>query len=158
MYRGALKSLFVLAPVFAGSLGCSNNSAPVENPPVVTTPETCEHAHGSGPHGGTVADWGGGTYHVEFTVDHDQKQATVYILGGDGKSPSPVKADKLLLSINEPAFQVDLAPQPMEGETDGRASRFVGQHDNLGIVREFAGTISAEVDGKPFAGDFQELP
>jgi hypothetical protein len=116
------------------------------------------HDHGSGPHGGAVAEWGDGNYHAEFTVDHDKQEATVYVLGSDAKSPAPVKASNLLLSINEPAFQVTLEPQPLEGEAAGSASRFVGKHESLGIVREFAGTISGEVDGKPFAGDFEEKP
>ena len=56
-------------------------------------PVAGEHpAHGAGPHGGTLTDWGGGAYHVEFTVDHDKKEATVYIVGSDEKSPSPIKA------------------------------------------------------------------
>lgn len=114
------------------------------------------HGHGAGPHEGTLADWGGGKYHVEFTVDHDKKEATVYILGGDEKSPAPIKADKLLLAIKQPAFQVDLSAQPLDGETGGQASRFVGKHDSLGIVQEFAGTISGEVDGTPYTGDFAE--
>jgi hypothetical protein len=63
-----------------------------------------------------------------------------------------------LLSINAPAFQVELSPQPLEGESAGSSSRFVGKHESLGIVREFAGTISGAVDGKPFAGDFEEKP
>lgn len=118
-----------------------------------------EHnGHGAGPHEGTLADWGGGKFHVEFTVDHDQKTATVYILGSDEKTASPVKADKLLLSINDPKFQVDLVPTPLDGEADGLASRFVGQHENLGIVQEFAGTISGAVDGTPYVGDFKEEP
>ncbi|HRA89307.1 MAG TPA: hypothetical protein PK992_14580, partial [Planctomycetaceae bacterium] len=41
------------------------------------------HGHGAGPHDGTLADWGGGKYHVEFTVDHDKQEATVYVLGSD---------------------------------------------------------------------------
>ena len=116
--------------------------------------------HGAGPHDGTLADWGGGKYHVEFTVDHDKKSTTVYILGGDEKTPAPVKTvdGKLLLTITEPAFQVELKAKPLEGEADGLSSRFVGQHDNLGIVREFAGSISGEVDGTPYAGDFKEEP
>ncbi len=36
--------------------------------------------HGAGPHDGTLADWGGGKYHVEFTVDHFKQEGTVYIL------------------------------------------------------------------------------
>lgn len=49
-------------------------------------------------------------------------------------------------------------PMPQEGETGGTSSRFVGKHESLGIVREFAGTISGTVDEKPYAGDFQEEP
>jgi hypothetical protein len=115
------------------------------------------HAHGEAPHGGTIADWGGGAYHVEFTVDHDAKATTVYILGDDAQTPAPVKVEKLLLTINEPAFQLELTPEPLPGEVNGTSSRFVARHENLGIVREFAGTISGDVDGTPYAGDFKEV-
>ena len=121
------------------------------------TPEKEEHAHGSGPHGGTISDWGGGAYHVEFTVNHDRKEATVYILGSDEKSPAPVKAEKIHLVINDPATELDLKAQPLEGEKDG-ASRFAGTHDNLGKVQEFSGTISGDVEGTPYTGDFKEVP
>lgn len=119
-------------------------------------PEKEEHSHGTGPHGGTITEWGAEAYHVEFTVNHDKKEATVYILGGDAKTPSPIKADKIHLVINDPATEFDLAASPLEGEKDG-ASRFVGTHDNLGKVQEFAGTISGEVEGTPYTGDFKEV-
>ena len=65
-----------------------------------------EHAaHGNGPHDGVVADWGGGKFHVEFTVDHGKKEATVYILGDDEKTPSPIDATEITLAIKDPAFQ-----------------------------------------------------
>jgi hypothetical protein len=105
-----------------------------------------------------LADWGGGKYHVEFTVDHDNRQATVYILGSDEKTASPIQADNVLLSINEPSFQMELAAKPLDGEYVGTSSRFVGEHEQLGKVQEFAGTISGEVDGTPYAGDFHETP
>lgn len=119
-----------------------------------------DHHHGAGPHDGTLADWGGGKYHVEFTVDHDKKEAVIYVFGGDEKTPAPVKtADgKLLLTIKEPAFQVELAARPLAGEAEGTSSCYGGTHESLGIVREFAGTISGEVDGTPFAGEFAEEP
>ncbi len=118
------------------------------------------HSHGAGPHKGTLADWGGGKFHVEFTVDHDKQETTVYVLGSDEKTPVPIKATdgKLLLTITKPSFQVDLMAQPLEGEADGNASRFVGKHEKLGVVKEFAGTITGEVDGTPYAGDFKEEP
>jgi hypothetical protein len=118
------------------------------------------HHHDEGPHGGTIADWGGGTYHVEFTVDHDAKQSAVYVLDSDAKGVAAVKADDgmVLLTIQEPAFQVELQADPQEGEAAGAASRYVGTHENLGIVREFAGTISGSIEGTPYAGDFEEQP
>lgn len=114
------------------------------------------HSHGAGPHDGTLADWGGGAYHVEFTVDHDKQEATVYILGSDEKTPEPIAAETLLLTIKEPSLQADLKPVPMDGESGGKSSRFVGTHEGLGTVREYEGTISAEVDGTPYAGNFKE--
>jgi hypothetical protein len=136
-------------------LGCAEKPTPA---PTTTPPPAAAggHGHGAGPHGGAVADWGGGAYHVEFTVDHDKKEATVYILGSDGRTTKPIKADKITLSIDDPAFQVDLAAQPQDGEPAGESSRFVGQHDNLGIVREFSGSIAGEFDGAPYAADFAE--
>jgi hypothetical protein len=114
------------------------------------------HSHGAGPHDGTLADWGGGKYHVEFTVDHEKQEATVYVLGTDEKSPNPIKADKISLMIGDPELQADLLPVPLEGETDGLSSRFVGKHEKLGIVQEYAGSMSAEIEGTPYTGDFKE--
>ena len=96
------------------------------------------------------------THAVEFCVDHDKKEATVYLVGSDEKSPLPIKADKILLTIKQPQFQLELSAKPLNGEVDGAASRFVGVHDNLGLVQEFAGTISGEVDGTPYSGEFAE--
>ena len=149
-------SVIVLAISFV--LGCSQQSNKSDSK--VSTSESeasgSKHSHGSGPHGGTIADWGGGQFHVEFTVDHDKKEATVFVLGDDAATPSPIKAEKLLLSINDPQFQVELVSSPVNGESKGVSSRFVGQDEKLGKVQEFAGTISGEVDGKPYAGDFKE--
>lgn len=143
--------------------GCSEKTQePSEKTPSTPTADAGAgeegHSHGEGPNGGVVADWGGGKYHVEFTVNHDTQEATVYILGSDAKLPAPVKADSLLLTINDPSFQVELKPAPQKDESDGASSRFVGKHESLGIVQEFSGTISGEVEGTPYAGDFKEEP
>lgn len=114
------------------------------------------HAHGIGPHGGTIADWGGGKYHVEFTVDHDKQSTEVFILGPDEKTPTPIASESVELSINEPQFQLTLTPSPQESDPAGKATRFSGTHEGLGVVREFSGTITAVVDGVPYSGDFSE--
>ena len=66
------------------------------------------HGHGIGPHDGTIADWGGGKFHVEFTVDHEKQQATVYVLGSDEKTATPIDAESIALSITDPQMQVTL--------------------------------------------------
>jgi hypothetical protein len=165
----AMKCHFCLATMLAIALtavGCGESPAPAPAPAPGPEPtagtggpaEHAAHAHGAGPHGGAISDWGGGAYHVEFTVDHDKKEATVYILGSDEKTPEPIKAESIHLTINDPPTEMVLAAQPLEGEAEGTSSRFVGMHDTIGIVQEFAGTISGEFDGTPYRGDFQEEP
>lgn len=114
------------------------------------------HGHGAGPHDGTVADWGGGKYHVEFTVDHDKQQATVYVFGSDEKTPAPIDAASIELSIGSPEMQVALKASPQESDPAGKASRFIGTHEKLGVVQEYAGTLTGVINGTPYSGDFKE--
>ena len=116
------------------------------------------HGHGVGTNEGTLADWGGGKYHVEFTVNHDKQEGTVYILGGDEKTPSPIKADEIQLSIKDPEMQVTLKAMPQDGDPEGTASRFVGNHKSLGVVQKYEGTITGVVDDTPYSGNFKEEP
>ena len=167
-----LPSFALMLATAGGLLGCSQPSppqAPLAAKPAVKAKtddhghahaDDDHHGHGAGPHDGTLADWGGGKYHVEFTVDHDAKETVVYVLGSDEKTAAPVKTPdgSILLTIKEPAFQVTLQARPLAGEADGKSSCYGGTHDSLGIVREFAGTISGEVDGTPYAGEFAEQP
>ncbi|QDV56835.1 hypothetical protein [Rosistilla oblonga] len=114
------------------------------------------HGHGVGPHDGTIADWGGGKFHVEFTVDHNKTEATVYVLGGDEKTAAPIAAESIELTIIDPEMQVTLKPSPQESDPDGTASRFVGTHEKLGVVQEYAGTMTGVIDGTPYTGEFKE--
>lgn len=118
------------------------------------TPEA-DHDHGKSPHGGTIIEFG--KYHAEFCVDHAKKAATVYILNGSLKKNVPVDAKQLLLTIKSPAFQTDLVAVPQEGDPQGKSSRFTAIHENLGKEQEFEGTVSGELDGKPYLGDFKEV-
>jgi hypothetical protein len=123
-----------------------------------------DHAHGAGPHGGAIGDWGGGKYHVEFTVDHDTKEATVYILGSNAKKAAPIKAKdgQIAASVtgvkDKETFEVILKAVPQEGDPAGTSSRFVGKHDKIGVVQEFEGTVTGENDGTPYTGKFKEEP
>ena len=161
-HRVLLSSVFSLALGITLGCGSSNptpkpNAKPTPSPSRPTPDKPAHAAHGEGPHGGTLTDWGGGKYHVEFTVDHDKKETVVYVLGGDEKTAVPIKAEKITVSIDDPASEIEAKAHPLEGET-GASSRFVGTHETLGIVKEYAGTISGEIDGTPYSGDFKEEP
>lgn len=153
----------------AGFMGCNPPSEPASRAPTRSESDHGHdhgpgghdhseegHAHGVGPHAGTVADWGGGKYHVEFTVDHDKQQATVYILGSDEKTATPIDAESIELSIKDPEMQVTLKASPQESDPQGKSSRFIGTHERLGVVQEYAGTMTGVVNDTPYSGDFKE--
>lgn len=173
MKLNVLRSLSIaLAIAATGLIGCKNDTGTPANSGSNASAESDHghdhgpggHDHGDeghgghapGPHGGTLADWGGGKYHVEFTVDHDKQQATVYVLGSDEKTPEPVAAESVLLTIKDPKLQVDLMPQPQAGDPAGKSSCFVGTHEGLGTVKEYEGVMSTAIDGTPYAGNFSE--
>jgi hypothetical protein len=102
--------------------------------------------------------WGDEKYHAEFTVDRARKQATVYLLDGSARKPSPIPADTILLTLTnlKPPVQITLKKDPQTGDPAGSASRFVGTHDKLGAEGEFTGEISGKVGDTPYTGEFPE--
>lgn len=112
------------------------------------------HEHGTGPHGGVIFDLG--KWHAEFKPNHEKKEATVWILGMDEKTPAPVKAEKLRLVVAnaKPKIEIDLLPT--EKGADGAAHTFTGKHDGFGVEMEYKGTVSFQIGEKPYTGDFEE--
>ena len=60
------------------------------------------------------------------------------------------------MSISDPVMQVTLKAAPQDSDPAGKASRFVGKHEKLGVVQEYAGTMTGVIDGTPYSGDFAE--
>ena len=87
---------------------------------------------------------------------HKTTTEKVYILGPDAKKATPIKGDKVKLSVKKPAFQVEPKPEKQASDPEGMASAFVGKDDRFGVEQKFEGTVSAEVGGKQYAGDFKE--
>ncbi len=152
----------VAAGLAAASLvGCGTKPAPTAAPAPTTAPTAKagaggheEHPH-EGPHGGALAEWGEHEYHVEFTVDHPSKTATVYVLDGNAKKAAPVDAAALTLALKlTPPVSVTLTAKPDAGDPAGKSSRFVGTHPALGVERKLAGSVAGKVGGKPYSGDF----
>jgi hypothetical protein len=152
----ALAACLVLA-------GCSNRpagSAPqsvakAKDKGAAGKPAGHDHAD-EGPHGGDLAQWGDEEYHLEFTVDHAQRQATVYVYDGNVKRATPIPVQALALTLKRPAVTMSLEARPQDGDPAGTASRFVGTHAALAKDQEFEGAISGQVGGKPYSGDFKQ--
>ncbi len=140
------------------ALGVALSAGCTAKPPANKPKDGHDHDHEEvGPHKGPVAEWGEHEYHVEFTVDHDAKEATVYIYDDNLKNSKPIKAKQITISLKEqPPVTFTLDAKPQEGDPAGTASRVVGKHDALAAKKEFAGTVSAEVDGKKYSGEFKE--
>ncbi len=117
-----------------------------------------DHGHGTGPHEGVVFDFGGGKYHGEFKPSHSKKDATVWILGADEKSPARIKADKLRLVVSNTSPKIEIDLIPTDADKDGKASTFTGKDDGFGVEMEYKGTVTFTLDGKQYSGDFEEKP
>jgi hypothetical protein len=156
MIMHANRWLAFLAVAILAAVGCSSSGTGTTDKKGGTEARKSEHheEHGPGPHKGTVFDWG--KYHLEICIDHGKKEARVYILGADEKSPAPIKCDLLLLEVKAPRFSVELKPEPQAGDPEGKSSCFVGTHAQLAVEKEYEGKVSGKVDGKSIEGDFNE--
>src|SRR5262245_44401983 len=135
----------VLAAAIAISAGCSSSSTSGGGG---ATPKVAKKhdKHEPGPHKGTVFDWG--PHHLELLIDHEKKEARVYVLADDEKTPQPIASAGLLLSIKEPKFQVQLKPEKQPKDPEGKFSCFVGTHDELAKEKEYEGSVAGAADGK----------
>ncbi len=147
----------LLVVPFVLALGCGTGPT-TQKETAPAGPQPAAHDHGpEGPHKGALAEWGDHNYHAEFTVDHAAREATVYILDGDAKNAKPITAKQITVALAEqPVVTFTLVPKALDGEPAGTASRFVGTHEFLATKKALAGTISAQVDGKPYSGAFKE--
>src|SRR5262249_48558857 len=119
-----------------------------------------DHAHGKGPNGGVVFDLG--KYHAELDIKHDEKKMYILILDDDEKTPVAVAGKDLVVTTQEAKGKkgdvvkaMTIKLQAMDAK-DGKASRYAGTDDSLGIEAEHTGTVIGEIDGKPSSGKFKE--
>ncbi len=152
-----LSGLLLVAVLFMGCSGQKPGDGPkAETPPVAKSDHGDHGDHGGGPHGGTVLELG--QFHGEIVFNHDTKEAVVYILDGTAKVNQPITAANLLLNVKAPQLLVELKPRPLDGEPAGKSSRFAGTHEAFAKEQPFEGTVSGVIDGKPYFGEFKEVP
>ena len=152
------RSIFAIVAVMAAGLisvgGCSNRKD--VSKPIIKN----GHDHDDvGPHQGALVEWGE-EYHLEFTVDHAKKQATVYVLDENVEKPSPIPTETLTLVIenDKTPVEIELKADPDKDDPKGKSSKFVAVHDVLGKEIEFKGRIRGVVNEKPYDNSFAEKP
>ncbi|MBI3410419.1 MAG: hypothetical protein HY040_18935 [Planctomycetes bacterium] len=149
----------IFASTFVIASGCADRKPPGKSGEnTAKNGHKHDHPH-EGPHEGALAEWGNEEYHAEFTVDHEKKQATVYILDGEVKKAAPIPVESITLTLTnvKPTVQITLKADPDKGDPKGSSSRFVGVHETLGVEMDFKGQISAKFgDRPPYSGDFDE--
>lgn len=149
-----LPRLLLLAAVAALAVGCGPTTTPTSTP--ATEPKAHDHPT-TGPSGGAIVEWGEEEYHLEFLADHATGEATVYVLDQTAKKVTAVPAKTLTLSVTAtPPVTVTLDAKPQDGDAAGSSSRFVGKSDALKKDGLFSGSISGEVGGKKYTGEFKE--
>jgi hypothetical protein len=142
------------AVVLAVAVGCGSPTAPTPAAKGKTPPA---HDHPTvGPAGGAIVEWGEEDYHLEFIADRAAGEAVVYVLDKTAKAVTAIGSKTLTVSLEgTPPVTVTLEPKPQDGDPAGKSSRFVGKHDALKKDGTLTGSVSGEVDGKKYTGDFK---
>lgn len=88
-----------------------------------------EHGHEHGVNGGHLLEVGEEQYHVEVVFDNDGRTLTAFILGPDAKTAFPIEEETIDfdLEVGDKEHEIPLAAKPLEGEKDGKSSRFVAE-------------------------------
>ncbi len=144
-----IRSMLLLMTLAAAGCG-----SPAANAPVAETHEH-EHDHTAGPHGGSIIELGDN--HAELVHDDASGTVTVYILDGAAAANVPVEAAEAKINVTHDGAgeQFVLKASPLEGEPEGKSSRFVSTEKMLGDALDIDGAEAAFVvtfDGAPHRG------
>lgn len=117
------------------------------------------HAHEHGPHDGELVELGEEEYHAEFVFDHDHAKISLYLLGADAKTPVPIDAKEIALDASgmKGPKTYALAAVPLDGEAEGKSSRFESAEEELVDLfshdAKTVGKFKVTIEGKEFSGE-----
>ncbi len=116
------------------------------------------HEHGAhGPHDGDLVELGGGKYHAEIVHDDATKLVTIYLLGGDVKTPVTIAEESLVVSaiVDGKPQRFELPSKPQESDAEGQTSRFEATDAALIAAIDNPAnkpSLSVTIEGRPYAG------
>ena len=140
-----------VAPCLTGCPAGTNSKELTDKDTKPTAPVEA-HAHEHGPHDGEVVELGAN--HGEVVLEKDRK-ATLYILDGALKNAVPMAETTAVLNLKD-GTKIDLKAMPLEGETDGKTSRFQSEGplpDAIKDGHDIAGEVIVTTAGKETKGE-----
>lgn len=149
-------SSLILVPTAVFLLAGCTSQVPPENPP--TPPTNVEaHVHPSeGPHHGDLIELGQEEYHAELV--HNEDSVTIYILDSGAKATVPIEATEITINLihDGKPEQFKLTSSPVEGDPEGKSSRFQLSEAHLSHALEHDDAnakVNVTINGKAYHGD-----
>ena len=130
--------------LFLCVLGCEkapDTARPFDAKDNVSNTAPPEHAHVHGPNGGHIIELGKEEFHAEVAMDTTRK-LTVYLLDEAVKAAKPVENGtmQIVTKVDAKDVTLDLVAAPLEGEADGKCSRFELAADKVpGAIMDIEG-------------------
>lgn len=159
----------VICAAFLFAIGCSSEVPATAQPngTGTTVPSDAHdhdlgaHDHAStGPHEGQIIELGDEDYHAELVHDEEKGTVTIYILDGTAKNAVAIDATELSINLKQAGKgrQFKLAATPQDGDSTGKASRFVSNDKDLNEAldaEEATARLVVEIEGKSYTGKLE---
>ncbi len=150
---------FLLAAAFSATLamplvGCGDGNAKKDAAPAAGG----GHDHPTeGPHEGLLVELGDEEYHAEVCHDEEANKVTVYILDDKAKNAVPVAQQSVTINVvlGGTPSQFVLPAVPLDGESDGKSSRFELSDEKLCEALDAEGAearLKVTIATKPYEG------
>jgi len=143
--------------IFALLAGCSQKpQRTTSSRPTPTQSSEAHHHEHEAPHNGTLIVLGEEFAHLEFVLDSEKGELTVYVLDGEASNPVKLESGSLTLNLTQPkqeALVLSPVADKLTGETVESTSKFSANSEVLRGVTTFKGTLqSLTVKGREFSG------
>lgn len=111
-----------------------------------------DHHDHEAPHGGHLIELGDHQYIAEILLEGEPKQLVVYVLDAHAVNPVAIESASITFTPEE-GEPITLEAQPQEGDTDGKASKFVATDTTLTDLEEVHGSVQVTIEQTEYAGE-----
>lgn len=164
MFRFALRRLSLLA-IAVGITGCAAQTPPQDkqDQQVETEQNGHEGDHASAGHSHQALHGGQvqavGDNHFELVYVPAAGRFTLYVLGSQETQSEPIPEEEVPLQVRDEVTgeykKLTLAAEPLEGESDGRSSRFSAIDADVAKLQNFDAVARIAIAGEPYRVAFQ---